>query len=205
MGPKAPIERVSDDTYVNQWDDNQRTEYDTQMPILSDRWLKKQQTDYRAGFPVHFGEGKTAGTILRNRLLDQAAVYQGHITSEMGMEVGALIIYQTEGPDGTMKLNNGKPVVLLTQPFSQEANGRFVAKLGVQLLSALGHGAWAAEIRADSCKDGNCAGNTTLINAGGNSSAGAISGSESSAGAGVDLNFNASGGDCCGGAFSPRR
>ena len=71
LGPKAPIERVSDDTYVNQWDDNQRTEYDTQMPILSDRWLKKQQTDYRAGFPVHFGEGKTAGTILRNRLLDR--------------------------------------------------------------------------------------------------------------------------------------
>lgn len=161
---KPPIDHVSDEVYVNQFTDEQRAEYDEKVPEQADRWFRKRQVDYLAEKPVHFGEGQTAGTILWNRLFNEAAVYRGHITHAMGMEISALVIYQTEDNGMPKRQANGKPVVVMTQPFSQEATGRFVAKLGTQFLSAVSHGSLAAHIRAESCEDGNCAGDTILNN-----------------------------------------
>lgn len=149
----------------------------------------KKDIEYISGRPVYYGDTDTGYTVQWDKRLETVFIYPGHVSDPMGMQTQAIAMFRAD-TNGKMHFQNvngvEKPTTLLTNVATQEGLGRLLVKSGAQILAGAANGAIAAQIRANhGCDD---CGNTTLINAGGNNSAGALSSAVSESGAGVDIN-----------------
>ena len=149
----------------------------------------KKDTEYMAGRPIYYGDTDTGYTVQWDKRLGTVFIYPGHVTDPMGLQTQAIAMFRADDQGAIHYQNVGgveKPTTLLTNVATQEGIGRLFVKSGAQVLAGAANGAIAAQIRANhDCDD---CGNTTLINAGGNNSAAALSNASSEAGAQVDIN-----------------
>ncbi|MCB9812562.1 hypothetical protein H6778_02805 [Candidatus Nomurabacteria bacterium] len=204
LGACQSTPMLSDKEYLSMSPEAQEA-YRSEMQQNFSALELKKAAEYDAGLPVHYGLPNDGFTLQWNKRLNLVALCKGHTTGFTGIDSSlcAVTMADDHGQIGTQQVGGVlKPTVLLTNTSSQEGLGRLFIEGGFKVLAAGVNGAWAAEIRADSCSDGNCAGDTTLINAGGNSSAGAASGSSSNAASLLDFKASASCGNdpTCGGA-----
>jgi hypothetical protein len=149
----------------------------------------KKDTEYLAGRPVFYGDKSTGFTIQWNKKLSLVSIYPGHITSQLGMESAAVLVFKADAKGNIHYQNQGgveKPTTLLANVATQEGLGRLFVKGGFQVLSAGVNGAWAAKINSDASCGNNC-GNINMINTGGNALAGSTANSQSNAGMSMGL------------------
>jgi hypothetical protein len=150
----------------------------------------KKDVEYMAGRPVFYGDKASGFTIQWNKKLALVSVYPGHITSQVGMESLAILVLKADAKGNIHYQNQGgveKPTTLLANVATQEGLGRLFVKGGFQVLSAGVNGAWAAKINADATCKGDCGGNITMVNTGGNALAGSSAQSLSSTNATIGL------------------
>lgn len=182
---------MSDEDYVKATPEAR----DTYLKVIQEEDVlltAKKDTEYLAGRPVFYGDKQTGFTIQWNKKLSLVSVYPGHITGQMGMESAAVLVFKADTKGNIHYQNQGgveKPTTLLANVATQEGLGRLFVKGGFQVLSAGVNGAWAAKINADAACNGDCGGNITMVNTGGNALSGASSTSQSNAGAVMDMGF----------------
>ncbi len=117
---------------------------------------QKNQVEYLAGRPVHYGDGRTGYTLQWNRTMRTAYVFPGHTTGAMGLDTSAMMAFATDAHGNTLAGNGGSPIVLLANVATQEGIGRFGLRLGTQVLGAGINGALAASINAAAQCSENC-------------------------------------------------
>lgn len=153
----------------------------------------KKSTEYMAGRPVAYGDSSTGYTLQWDKKLGIVYIYPGHNPGAMSIESEAVMAFRADKNGNIHYQNTGgveKPTTLLANVATQEGVGRMMVKGVFQVLGSTMNGAVAAKIHADSaCGDG--CGNTTLINAGGNSQSLAGANATSGSSTTFDAVFNA--------------
>ncbi len=180
---------MSDETFVK----STKEERESYLKVIQEEDVlltAKKDTEYLAGRPVFYGDKQTGFTIQWNKKLALVSIYPGHITGQMGTESAAVLVFKADAKGNIHYQNQGgveKPTTLLANVATQEGLGRLFIKGGFQVFSAGVNGAWAAKINADAACKGDCGGNVTMVNTGGNALAGSTANSQSNAGMSMGL------------------
>ena len=147
----------------------------------------KKDTEYDLGDPVHYGSPDKGFTLqwIKGQKGEKGlretgfvSLCKGHTTGFFGIDTSLCSVARAD-QYGNLHLQKvggvQKPTTLIKGNTSQKGMGRVLVEGGFKLGAGYLNGGYGAEVRADSCADGNCSGDTTLINAGANSSAAALS------------------------------
>jgi hypothetical protein len=134
----------------------------------------KKNVEYQSGRPVSFGDGDTWYVKQWDKAHKVVYVYPANSPGGTGIETQSILSMRTDERGDLIYDQSGRPLILLANVATQEELGRVLIKGAFQVLGAGVNGALAAKIQADASCGDNC-GNTTLINAGGSSSAAALS------------------------------
>lgn len=148
---------------------------------------QKNDVEYLAGRPIHYGDSRTGYTVVWAKRVNQILFFPGHTSGAWGQESQIALALAADN-HGQPRLVNGVPIVLSASASHQEGLGRFFARGAFSVLSATMNGAVGAKITADA-KCGNNCGNTIVQ---------AISGSESVAVSETDVDISSNSCPTCG-------
>ena len=145
------------------------------------------------GLPTQFEVDGIKLTKIWDKQARRLSFYDGYVTGALGSESLLILSIMTEkgnpAPEVNINKQTGKPeyTVLAGNVSVQESVGRVVLKSAFGIATAASNGYFAAVKAAGAACKGDCGGDITLVNAGGNSSAGALSTSQSNTSVKVDL------------------